>query len=256
MVKLMEDQQDRAQAQRTRLENRIADLQHELQKNKEQRYVGEKSSFTKFPSDSDHDKSSQDYFSDSDQTQLQYISDACSPSHQNQHDLITKKSDTLPDTITSQTDNQPSHTYKEYSSQQTSSDEERPYICNKCREELTYLKKDDESKSNRDDSDDSLHQSFHNRFATAPLEITKPLVNTYNYHDDDYSRDAPLSIRDSRCTITCNLYGESDKANESSRESQYTCQRESHRHRYPLRYHTRSAPINEALPQTWAYKHF
>ncbi|XP_076249424.1 uncharacterized protein LOC143188839 [Calliopsis andreniformis] len=40
MVKLMEDQQDRAQAQRTRLENRIADLQHELQKNKEQRGKG------------------------------------------------------------------------------------------------------------------------------------------------------------------------------------------------------------------------
>ncbi|XP_076222323.1 uncharacterized protein LOC116427622 [Nomia melanderi] len=37
MVKLMEDQQDRAQAQRTRLENRIAQLEVALQRNKEQR---------------------------------------------------------------------------------------------------------------------------------------------------------------------------------------------------------------------------
>ncbi|KAG7203744.1 hypothetical protein KM043_013768 [Ampulex compressa] len=41
MVKLMEDQQDRAQAQRTRLENRIAQLEHDIQRNKEHRYVGE-----------------------------------------------------------------------------------------------------------------------------------------------------------------------------------------------------------------------
>ncbi|XP_076681239.1 uncharacterized protein LOC143375725 [Andrena cerasifolii] len=40
MVKLMEDQQDRAQAQRTRLENRIAQLELALQRNKEQRGKG------------------------------------------------------------------------------------------------------------------------------------------------------------------------------------------------------------------------
>lgn len=40
MVKLMEDQQDRAQAQRTRLENRIAQLELALQKNKEHRNKG------------------------------------------------------------------------------------------------------------------------------------------------------------------------------------------------------------------------
>lgn len=38
MVKLMEDQQDRAQAQRTRLENRIAQLEQTIQKTKE-RYI-------------------------------------------------------------------------------------------------------------------------------------------------------------------------------------------------------------------------
>ena len=43
MVKLMEDHQDRAQAQRTRLENRIAQLELALQRNKEQRYVREQS---------------------------------------------------------------------------------------------------------------------------------------------------------------------------------------------------------------------
>ncbi|XP_060829007.1 golgin subfamily A member 6-like protein 24 isoform X2 [Bombus pascuorum] len=40
MVKLMEDHQDRAQAQRTRLENRIAQLELALQRNKEQRGKG------------------------------------------------------------------------------------------------------------------------------------------------------------------------------------------------------------------------
>lgn len=62
IVKQMEDHQDHAQAQRTRLENRIAQLELALQeKNKDQRYVRERSSLSMSKSNStknDHDQRS------------------------------------------------------------------------------------------------------------------------------------------------------------------------------------------------------
>lgn len=206
MVKLMEEQQDRAQAQRTRFENRIAQLELIIQRSKEQRYVREKSS-PKYRVDSEQD-TLQDYYSDSERVLLQN-----SRSIPLQNNFV--------------------YDYENGGSRQTSSDEDQPYICERCRREIETL--------DQDDSDDNSLESLRDWSKNENnLEIMKDSIDGRDFHDDDYLRDSPLIKNRKYSSMMCSLHGESDNVDDSSRELHY--QKEYHQRLDPLRHRFRPSP--------------
>ncbi|XP_076761882.1 uncharacterized protein LOC143429915 [Xylocopa sonorina] len=172
MVKLMEDHQDRAQAQRTRLENRIAQLELALQRNKEQR---------------------------------------------------------------------------DYTPRQTSSDDDQPYICERCREE-TRIEKDEERWSINNDSTDNTHESFRNWLANvSSQEVTQDLTDTRDFQNDEYHRESPSIVRNRRYnSMMYDAHGESDNVDDSSRESRNIYERE-HRHLYHHHHRIRLSLSNRTV---------
>ncbi|XP_017790384.1 PREDICTED: myosin-11-like, partial [Habropoda laboriosa] len=157
MVQLMEDHQDCAQAQRTRLEARIAELELSLQKKKEQRYT----------------------------------------------------------------------------SRQTSSDDDPPYICERCRQQ-TSIEENEERQLNKNDSSDNINESFHNWLTNlSSLEVTKDSGNTRDFQDNDSFCDSDSTVRNRKyASVMYKLHRKYDNEDDSSRESQSSCQRKYHRHRY------------------------
>lgn len=248
MVKMMEDQQDRAQAQRTRLEKRIAKLEVTLQTNKEQRYVRKRSSsLPKVHANSEQDRLSQNYFSDSDQTSLQHSSSLNYYSYKNQYDSVARRSDVLFSSIASQTDNQSLQDYEDYTPRQISSDEEQPYICERCRQETALLEKDDGQWSDKDHTDDNVRESFHDWFTDpSTLEMNKYSVNKHNFHGDGYVCNSPTTIGSRKCTDAMyNLHEETNSMVDSSRESIDPYQRQNYpHHRHLLYYRIRPSLTN------------
>ncbi|XP_031770917.1 myosin heavy chain, non-muscle-like isoform X3 [Apis florea] len=174
MVKLMEDHQDRAQAQRTRLENRIAQLELALQRNKEQR---------------------------------------------------------------------------DYIQRQTSSDEEQPYICERCRQE-TSVEKDKDEWSNKNDSTDNTNESLSNWLTNmSSVEITQDALNNQDLQNDNYFYDLPVTDRNRRYIYGVHNPYKEFNMEDSSRESLNPYQREYHQYHYrvrsPLAYKT--MPYSVAL---------
>ncbi|XP_031367720.1 myosin heavy chain, non-muscle-like isoform X3 [Apis dorsata] len=160
MVKLMEDHQDRAQAQRTRLENRIAQLELALQRNKEQR---------------------------------------------------------------------------DYIQRQTSSDEEQPYICERCRQE-TSVEKDKDEWSNKNDSTDNTNESLSNWLTNmSSVEITQDALNNQDLQNNNYFYDLPVTDRNRRYTYGVHNPYREFNMEDSSRESLNPYQREYHQHHYRVR---------------------
>ncbi|XP_043514313.1 kinesin-like protein KIF15 [Frieseomelitta varia] len=178
MVKLMEDHQDRAQAQRTRLENRIAQLELALQRNKEQRYL---------------------------------------------------------------------HNYGDYTQRQTSSDEDQPYICERCRQE-TFAEKNEPWLS-KNDSTENIDEFSRNWLPNASsLEIDQNSMNIHDFQNNKYFYDSP-SIDRNRKYISrmYNLHGEFDNIDDSSRESQNPYQREYYQYHH-LHRRVRSPLVNRTVP--------
>ncbi|CAD1476522.1 unnamed protein product, partial [Heterotrigona itama] len=236
MVKLMEDHQDRAQAQRTRLENRIAQLELTLQRNKEQRYVREQSSSSiKFHMEIERDRLSQDYISDSDRI---LSKDSFNLPSFNQHDSISRRSEFLSGTGPSQIDHRQLHNYGDYTQRQTSSDEDQPYICERCRQE-TFAEKNNEPWLSKNDSTENMDEFSRNWLTNASsLEIDQHSMNTRDFQDN----------RNRRYTSRMyNLHEEFDNMDDSSRESQNPYQREYHQYHH-LHRRVRSPLVNRTIP--------
>lgn len=244
MVKLMEDHQDRAQAQRTRLENRIAQLELTLQRNKEQRYVREQSSSSiKFHVETEQDRLSQDYISDSDQI---LSKDSFNLPSFNQHDSISR-SEFLSGTGPLQIDHRQLHNYGDYTQRQTSSDEDQPYICERCRQE-TFAEKNNEPWLSKNDSTENMDELSRNWLTNASsLEIDQHSINTRDFQNSKYFYDSPSIDRNRRYTSRMyNLHGEFDNMDDSSRESQNPYQREYQYHHLHRR--VRSPLVNRTVP--------
>ncbi|KAF3420078.1 hypothetical protein E2986_13392 [Frieseomelitta varia] len=245
MVKLMEDHQDRAQAQRTRLENRIAQLELALQRNKEQRYVREQSSSSiKFHMETEQDRLSQDYISDSDQI---LSKDSFNLPSFNQHDSISRRSEFLSATDPSQIYHQQLHNYGDYTQRQTSSDEDQPYICERCRQE-TFAEKNEPWLS-KNDSTENIDEFSRNWLPNASsLEIDQNSMNIHDFQNNKYFYDSP-SIDRNRKYISrmYNLHGEFDNIDDSSRESQNPYQREYYQYHH-LHRRVRSPLVNRTVP--------
>ncbi|XP_076645062.1 uncharacterized protein LOC143354683 [Halictus rubicundus] len=238
MVKLMEDQQDRAQAQRTRLENRIAQLEMALQRNKEQRYVRDRLSL---PMKS-QEIGDQNRFSDSDQpASLHSLASHYSP-HSNPYGSVIKRSEAALSTIASQTDDNQSYQDLEIVSRQSSSDEEQHYVCERCRE-LGPLSKDDEQWSNKESSNEDGQESFRNRFTDeSSLGKRQYLVNN-DFRENVYY-DSPAIRGRSFISSRSSPHAESANVYDSSRESHDPylmggCQR-----LHALRYYVRLLPTH------------
>lgn len=250
MVKLMEDHQDRAQAQRTRLENRIAQLELALQRNKEQRYVREQSlSSLKFQEDGEPDKLSQNYLSDSDQIYSQDSFKLQSFPHENQHDSGANRVEFLSHKTVPQTDHRHLHDYRDYIQRQTSSDEEQPYICERCRQE-TSVEKDKDEWSNKNDSTDNTNESLSNWLTNmSSVEITQDALNNQDLQNDNYFYDLPVTDRNRRYIYGVHNPYKELNMEDSSRESLNPYQREYHQYHYrvrsPLAYKT--MPYSVAL---------
>ncbi|CAK9823619.1 hypothetical protein ANTRET_LOCUS1923 [Anthophora retusa] len=245
MVKLMEEQQDRAQAQRTRLEARIAELEMSLQKKKEQRYVRENPSKLSVNGEG-KDRSSQDSLTDSDHTTLRYTFNLHTISNRNHHDP-TVRSDLLSTTNPSQSNHRALNDYERYTSRQTSSDDDQPYICERCRQQ-TSIEKDDDHRLNKNDSNENIDDSFSNWLTNvSSLEVTKDSRNNRDFQDDDYTCDSPTVARNRKYTsVMYKLHRDYDNnEDDSSRESQSSYQRKYHRRRH-LHHRIRS-PISNRI---------
>lgn len=242
MVKLMEDHQDRAQAQRTRLENRIAQLELTLQRNKEQRYVREQSSSSiKFHVETEQDRLSQDYISDSDQI---LSKDSFNLPSFNQHDSINRRSEFLSATSPSQIHHRQLHNYGDYTQQQTSSDEDQPYICERCRQE-TFAEKNELCLSNSIENIDEFSRNWLPNASS--LEIDQNSMNIRDFQNNKYFYDSPSIDRNRRYTFRMyNLHGEFDNMDDSSRESQNPYQKENYQNHLHRR--VRSPLVNRTVP--------
>ncbi|KAK1130240.1 hypothetical protein K0M31_018379 [Melipona bicolor] len=247
MVKLMEDHQDRAQAQRTRLENRIAQLELTLQRNKEQRYVGEQSSSSiKFHVETEQDRLSQDYIYISDSDQILSKDSFNLPSF-NQHDSISRRSEFLSATGSSQIDHRQLHNYEDYTQRHTSSDEDQPYICERCRQE-TFAEKNEPWLS-KNDSTENMDEFSRNWLTNvSSLEIDQNSMNTRDFQNNKYFYDSPSIDKNRRYTSRMyNLHGEFNNMDDSSRESQNPYQREYHQYHH-LHHQVRSSLVNRTVP--------
>lgn len=253
MVKLMEDHQDRAQAQRTRLENRIAQLELAQQRSKEQRYVRENSSSsTKCHVDSERDKLSQDYHTDTEQMFSQDSFNSQSSLHCNHTNSVAKRSG-LSDTGPPQKDYRQLRNYgdNDYTQRQTSSDEDQPYICERCRQE-TYVRENKDPWFNKNDSTDNTNESFHNWLTNvSSLEITQTSFNSRDLQNDDYFYDSPWTDRNRNRNLSAmyKLHGGFDNVDDSSRESQNHYQRE--RIQYRHHHRVRSPFANRTVPHSF-----
>ncbi|KOC65038.1 Laminin subunit alpha-1, partial [Habropoda laboriosa] len=245
MVQLMEDHQDCAQAQRTRLEARIAELELSLQKKKEQRYVRENSSSPKLNVDNrEKDRFSQDSFSDSDQSSFNLHSF----SNRDQHDSLAR-SDVSASNNPLQANYRALHDCERYTSRQTSSDDDPPYICERCRQQ-TSIEENEERQLNKNDSSDNINESFHNWLTNlSSLEVTKDSGNTRDFQDNDSFCDSDSTVRNRKyASVMYKLHRKYDNEDDSSRESQSSCQRKYHRHRY-LHHRIRSPIPNRIEPR-------
>ncbi|XP_033334013.2 uncharacterized protein LOC117224908 isoform X1 [Megalopta genalis] len=200
MVKLMEDQQDHAQAQRTRLENRIAQLEIALQRTKDQRYVRNRLSLPLKSQTID----GQSHCSISDQSLSQHSSVSnCFP-YRNPYDPAIKRSDTVLSTIASQTDVNQSYNDLKVVSWQSSIDEEPQYLCDRCRRMGSLIK--DEQRSSKDSSNEDL----------STLE-TRQYLND-DYHENFYY-DPPVIKSRKFISAKSSPHTESASVYDSSRES-------------------------------------
>ena len=244
MVKLMEDHQDRAQAQRTRLENRIAQLELTLQRNKEQRYVREQSSSSiKFHMETEQDRLSQDYISDSDQI---LSKDSFNLPSFNQHDSISRESEFLSATGPSQIHHRQLHNYGDYIQRQTSSDEDQPYICERCRQE-TFAEKNEPWLS-KNDSTENIEFSRNWLPNASSLEIDQNSMNIRDFQNNKYFYDSPSIDRNRIYTSRMyNLRREFDNIDDSSRESQNPYQREYYQYHH-LHRRVPSPLVNRTVP--------
>ncbi|XP_076294328.1 uncharacterized protein LOC143215777 [Lasioglossum baleicum] len=238
MVKLMEDQQDRAQAQRTRLENRIAQLEMALQRNKEQRYVRDKLSFPMMSQEiGDQNRSS-----DSDQPASLDSFVSHYSSRPNPYGSVIKRSEAALSTIASQTDDNQSYQDLEVVSRQSSSDEEQQYVCERCRK-LEPLSKDDEQWSNKDSSNEDGQESFRNRFSDEPTLgkrqyfVNNDIRKNVYYYPPAVRGRSFIPSRSSPRAESSNVY-------DSSRESHDPYQTGGCQRLHALRYYVRLLPTN------------
>ncbi|XP_078036618.1 uncharacterized protein LOC144469824 [Augochlora pura] len=225
MVKLMEDQQDHAQAQRTRLENRIAQLEIALQRTKDQRYVRNELSIP----DNSQTVDDQSHYSNSDQNLSQHSSlSNCYPYH-NPYGSVIKRSDAVLSTIASQTDINQSYDDHKVVSQQSSVDEEPFYLCERCRRMGPLIK--DEQWSSKDSSNEDL----------STLETKDYLDN--DYHENLYYDPPPIKSR-KFILARSSPHTESASVYDSSRESYDPYATKGCQRLHALRYYVRLLPAN------------
>ncbi|XP_076167310.1 uncharacterized protein LOC143146683 [Ptiloglossa arizonensis] len=137
--------------------------------------------------------------------------------------------------------------YEDYTPRQISSDEEQPYICERCRQETALLEKDDGQWSDKDHTDDNVRESFHDWFTDpSTLEMNKYSVNKHNFHGDGYVCNSPTTIGSRKCTDAMyNLHEETNSMVDSSRESIDPYQRQNYpHHRHLLYYRIRPSLTN------------
>ncbi|XP_073968121.1 uncharacterized protein [Bombus fervidus] len=190
----------------------------------------------------------QENLSDSDQIFSQDSFNLHSFLHRNQHDLVDTRSEFLHGTSSSQTDHRQLHDYQDYIQRQTSSDEDQPYICERCRQE-TSAEKNDQIWSNKNDSTDNTNESLRNWLTNVSShKITQDSINTHDFQNDRYFYDLPSMDKNRRYTSEMyNLDEEFDNVNDSSRESQNPYQRDYHQYRH-LHHRARSPLVNKTVP--------